>query len=103
MTKNFFKKLFIGTTAITAGIAGTLYKHKIDSLKAIDLVTEEIGPDIEVVSSWTEPFYQRVEIDGTNKLCLVGGINITKDFNIIQYHFLVDAFSGEILDLKKTI
>lgn len=102
MENKLLKSFALGTTLLTAGAATIFLKHKVDSEKAISLVKETIDSDKEVVSSWVEPLYQKVNIEGTNKYCLVGGINIMENFEIIQYHFLVDAFSGELIDIKKT-
>lgn len=102
MAKRLFSTLALGTTVVAAGAALIFYKHKLDGKAAIEQVTEKIGSDKEVISSWVEPTYQRVDINDSNKLCIVGGINIMENFEIVQYHFLVDAFTGEILNLKKT-
>ncbi|MDO1605619.1 hypothetical protein Q2T76_06035 [Lactobacillus sp. YT155] len=101
MRKKLLTTLAFTTTLVAASVTAVYFKHKSDSQKVISFIESELGDDIEVISSWSEPMYQRVNVDGRNKFCLVGGINVISGDNIVQYHFLADALSGELLDLKK--
>ncbi|MGR3741588.1 hypothetical protein [Companilactobacillus sp. DQM5] len=102
MTKKFLSTVVVGSAIIATGISTMLLKHKTDSKKAIESAKEKIGSDKNFISSWSEPFYQKVNIDGKDRYCIVGGINVMENFEIIQYHFLADTLSGKLIDLKKT-
>lgn len=101
MGKSILKSLFAGSAIAAAGAATILIKHKIDSKNVIETVKATLGSDKDIVNTWVEPFYQRVNINGSDKFCIVGGVNLMGDFEIIQYQFLADAITGELLDIKK--
>lgn len=101
MGKSILKSLFAGSAVAAAGAVTILIKHKIDSKNVIETVKATLGSDKDIVNTWVEPFYQRVNINGSDKFCIVGGINLMGDFEIIQYQFLADAITGELLDIKK--
>lgn len=101
MGKSLLKSLFIGSTLVAAGAATIVLKHKMDSENVLETVKSTLGSDKKIVSSWVEPLYQRVNVNGVDKYCIVGGIDIMSDFQIIEYHFLADAFTGKLLEIKK--
>lgn len=101
MGKKIFKALALTGAAVGTAAAVLTIKHKADSKTILESIKTTMSQHGEIVSAWTDSKYQKVTVDGENKWVIVGGINIMEDFEIIEYHFLADAFTGELLDIKK--
>ncbi|KRK62529.1 hypothetical protein FC68_GL002060 [Companilactobacillus farciminis KCTC 3681 = DSM 20184] len=102
MSKKGIGSLIVAGTVLAAGAAATvLVKHHLDSEKIIDKVKSVLGEDSKVIGSWVEPFYQRVDVNGRATWGIVGGVTTMDDFDVAQYHFIADALTGELLNIKK--
>ncbi|KRL68321.1 hypothetical protein [Companilactobacillus versmoldensis] len=102
MSKKGIGSVIFAGTALVAGAAATvLVKHHLDSEKIINKVKSVLGEDSKFIGSWVEPFYQRVDVNGQSSWGIVGGVTTMDDFDVSQYHFIADAISGELLNIKK--
>jgi len=102
MSKKGIGSVLVAGTALVAGSAATvLVKHHLDSEKIIAKVKSVLGEDSKVIGSWVEPFYQRVNVNGQASWGIVGGVTTMDDFDVAQYHFIADAVTGELLNIKK--
>ncbi len=99
--KGFGSLIACGAVLVASAATTVLVKHHLDSAKIIDKVKSVLGEDSKVIGSWVEPFYQRVDINGQSSWGIVGGVTTMDEFDVAQYHFIADAVSGELLNIKK--
>jgi len=102
MSKKGIGSLIVAGTVLAASAAATvLVKHHLDSEKIINKVKSVLVEDSKVIGSWVEPFYQRVDVNGRATWGIVGGVTTMDEFDVAQYHFIADAITGELLNIKK--
>ncbi|WP_129045184.1 hypothetical protein [Companilactobacillus metriopterae] len=102
MSKKGIGSLILASTALVAGAAATVaIKHHVDSNRIIEKVKNVLGDDQKVIGTWVEPLYQRVNVDGESTWGIVGGVTTLDEDDVSQYHFIADAMSGELLNIKK--
>lgn len=96
------KNTAIASTAVLSAGAGALYLlHEIDSKQVIDRIKKHLGEDTTIITTWVEPMFQRVNVDGQNVWALVGGVTTVQDNAEAQYHFIASAFTGALLDIQR--
>ncbi|UQS83347.1 hypothetical protein [Bombilactobacillus thymidiniphilus] len=100
--KGLIKSTVVATTAVAAVGAGVLYlTHQIDSKAVTDRIKNNLGSDVTIVTTWVEPMFQKVNVDGRDIWALVGGVTAVQDDKEVQYHFIASALSGQLLDIKR--
>lgn len=93
--------LVASTTAAVVG-AGALYLiHQIDSKQVIERIKNNLGSDTNIITTWVEPMFQKVNVAGADTWALVGGVTAVQDDEEAQYHFIASALTGQLLDIQR--
>lgn len=101
--KSFVKGTLVAGTITAAVGAGALYLlHENTSKQVLKRIKSSLGRDSEIVATWTEPLFQRVNVDGSEPVwAIVGGVATVKDGVQNKYNFIASALTGELLDVRK--
>ncbi|MBA1394004.1 hypothetical protein [Bombilactobacillus bombi] len=100
--KNLAKTTLVATGALAAMGAGALYLlHEIDSKEVIERIKSNLGADTNIITTWVEPMFQKVNVDGEDIWALVGGVTAVQDDEEAQYHFIASALTGQLLDIQR--
>ncbi|MCT6857042.1 MAG: hypothetical protein M3Z69_03570 [Bombilactobacillus mellis] len=100
--KNLVKTTAVAAGALAAAGAGALYLlHEIDSRQVLERIKTNLGADTNIITTWVEPMFQKVNVDGQDVWALVGGVTAVQNDEEAQYHFIASALTGQILDVQR--
>ncbi|UQS82639.1 hypothetical protein MOO45_03060 [Bombilactobacillus folatiphilus] len=100
--KGLVKSTLIASTAVAAAGAGAVYlMHQIDSKQVIERIKTNLGSDTTIITTWVEPMFQKVNVDGADIWALVGGVTVIQDGEEAQYHFIASALTSQLLDIQR--
>ncbi|AXX64272.1 MAG: hypothetical protein J6584_03950 [Lactobacillus sp.] len=100
--KGIAKTTLVATGALAAMGAGAMYLlHEIDSKQVVERIKTNLGEDTNIITTWVEPMFQKVNVDGEDVWALVGGVTAVQDDEEAQYHFIASALTGQLLDIQR--